>query len=167
MKSRCGMTIFPAVSGGIQTTGLSAISVTRRIQTAGSATGSRSSGDRQPRRRSIQAALLINALLLCRDQARNRCCSLAAGRPREDTIADPTPPSPVPSPATPAPVSPACRYASHRRRSSASMMALITAGGLPTAPASPAPFTPSGLEAHGISSSSTSMSGNSLARGSA
>ena len=50
---------------------------------------------------------------------------------------------------------------------SASMIALITAGGLPTAPASPAPFTPSGLDAQGTSSSSTSISGNSLARGSA
>jgi predicted GNAT family acetyltransferase len=47
----------------------------------------------------------------------------------------------------------------------ASMIALITAGGLPTAPASPAPFTPRGFEAHGISSNSTSISGNSFARG--
>ena len=45
---------------------------------------------------------------------------------------------------------------------SASMMALISAGGLPTEPASPAPFTPSGLETLGTSSRSTSMSGKSV-----
>jgi len=45
------------------------------------------------------------------------------------------------------------------------VMALISAGGLPTAPASPAPFTPSGLVMQGISNSVTSMSGRSSARG--
>ena len=48
---------------------------------------------------------------------------------------------------------------------SASMIAFITAGGLPTAPASPAPFTPSGLVPQGTSIRSTSMSGRSAGAG--
>jgi hypothetical protein len=48
---------------------------------------------------------------------------------------------------------------------SASVMALITAGGEPMAPASPQPFIPSGLPGHTVSVVDTLNDGRSSARG--
>ena len=48
---------------------------------------------------------------------------------------------------------------------SASMMALMIAGGEPIAPTSPQPFTPSGLCVHSVISVPTVMFGRSSARG--